>query len=357
MQTQFSPRLSLVGSLSFILVCSALVYPGKSAQGQDEASAVGPFRTQTIELEAGWNAVYLEVEPLNSNPAALFVGTPIEIVASYFRPISPMEFVESPSKLIVDRENWSVWYAPERDDTLLSNLYAMQAHQSYLLYTEEDYTWTLAGAPLHGSTHWHPNAYSFVGFQIDSSAAPTMENFFAGSDAQSTLKLYRLVDGRWSLVTDPASTLLESGVAYWAYSEGATDFSGPLEVSLATNSIGGLVFSEQAGASRIVIKNVSLYPQNLSFELTAGNAGLLPLSYIVTATNGEDTALEKVSLPLPETFQLGPLEAGQAIALDLQVDQSQVTEPVLSALLTITSDAGVRRQIPIVSIRRDLIEP
>lgn len=347
-----------VQSRSFFLLFTVLLLfsAGVRLHGQT-SNDVGPYRTQTIKLTAGWNAVYLEVEPFDSSPAALFVDTPIEIVASYFRPISPMEFIESPSELISIRENWSVWYAPERDDTLLSNLYALQAHQSYLLYTEEDYSWTFEGAPIHGSTRWHPNAYSLVGFQIDAPAAPTMANFFAGSDAQSTLKLYRLVDGRWSLVTDPASTLLESGVAYWAYSEGATDFSGPLEVSLATNSVGGLVFSEQAGASRIVIKNVSSYPQNLSFELTAGNAGLLPLSYIVTATNGEDSALEKVSLPLPDTFQLGPLEAGQAIALDLQVDQSQVTAPVLSALLTITSDAGVHRKIPIVSIRRDLIEP
>lgn len=354
MQIQFLSRYSFVGSL--FLICSAVVCLGIAAHAQSESVAVGPFRTQKIELKTGWNAVYLEVEPLDSDPVALFLGTPIEIVASYFRPASSAEFIESPSELISNRENWSVWYAPERDDALLSNLFAVQGHRAYLIYLGEDYTLSIDGGPTLGGTQWHPNAYSLVGFQIEASEQPTMASFFAGEEAQTPLKIYKMVAGRWVLVTNPESEMLEAGVAYWAYSDGASDFSGPLDVELAAGSQGGLLYTESSGARRVVIRNVGITPQTLTFSLTAGNAGLLPMAYVVTVLNPEDTGIEEQSVPLPESFTLGPLEAGQAFALELEVNQSEVTQPIQSALLTISSDAGVRRQIPIVSLRRDLLE-
>lgn len=356
MQFPSFPRLPITGIVFSLLLSSGVVFPGKEAVGQIAPSGVGPFRTQTIALKAGWNAVYLEVEPLDSNPTALFADTPIEIVAAYFRPVSTMEFIENPGQLISNRENWSVWYAPDRDDALLSNLFAIQAHQGYLINVEEDYTWNVKGAPTLGTTRWHPNTYSLVGFQIEASEKPTMASFFANSPAQTPLKIYHMVDGRWALVTEPASTLLEPGRAYWAYSEGASDYSGPLEVTLDTGSQGGLLYTETSGARRLVIRNLATHPQTLSFDLSAGNAGLLPMAYEVTVLNGSDESIKTVTVPLPESFELGPLESGQAFALDLQVNQDLVSQPFMSVLLTIRTDAGMRRQIPIVSIRRDLIE-
>jgi len=356
MQTKIFSRRSHTAPLLFLLVFGAFINSGNVALAQSDSVVVGPIKAQTIALKAGWNAIHLEVEPLDSNPAALFVDTPIEIVASYFRPASSAEFIESPSELISNRENWSVWYAPDRDDALLSNLFAVQGHRGYLIYLEEDYTLRVEGAPTLGKTRCHPNAFSLVGFQIEASEQPTMANFFASADAQSPLKIYKMVAGRWALITNPETEMLEAGVAYWAYSDGASDFSGPLEVELAVDSQGGLLYSESPGARRVVIRNIGTSPQNLTFNLTAGNAGTLPMAYIVTVLNAEDTEVEKQSVALPESFTLGPLEAGQAFALDLEVDQSAVTLPIQSALLTISTDAGVRRQIPIVSIRRDLLD-
>lgn len=356
MQNPSFPGRPFGGAVHILILSLVLLFASCGTLFCQSDPAAGPFRTQAIELEAGWNAVYLEIEPLESDPTALFADTPLEIVAAYFRPVSSAEFIDSPNELISRRENWSVWYAPDREDTLLSNLYSILGHRSYLIYVEEAFTLSITGIPSLGAAKWHPNAYNLVGFQIESSEQPTMENFFSGSDAQSDLKVYRMIDGRWALVSDPASTLVEPGAAYWAYSEGASQFTGPLEVSVARSTVSGLVFTEESSSSQIVIKNVSTYPQNLSFELSPGNAGLLPLNYVVTVINPGESALEKTSLPLPQTMELGTLEPGQAFALDVEVDQSEVTEPLLSALFTITSDAGVRRQIPIVSIRRDLAE-
>ena len=40
-------------------------------------------RIQTIQLEAGWNAVHLAVEPSERAPDVLFADTGVDIVATY----------------------------------------------------------------------------------------------------------------------------------------------------------------------------------------------------------------------------------------------------------------------------------
>lgn len=341
----------------FLLVSLLLFNAGMRLHGQ--AEGVGPFRTQTIELEAGWNAVYLEVEPLETEPSALFAGTPIEIVAAYFRPTTAMEFIDSPSEVLPDRKSWNVWYAPERDDALLSHLFAIQAHHAYLVYTEAAYTWSLEGSPYHDTIQWHPNAHSLVGFPINAAERPTFANFFTGSKAQAhaSLQVYSLEDGRWVLVTNPESVFMEPGVAYWTYSAGASEFSGPLIVDFANSSAGGIVYSETSGAQQLTITNVSIYPQTLSLALQPGTTGLLPVAYIIRSLDGENGSIESISVPFPETLTLGPLEAGQAFSLDLEVLQEAVTVPVMSATLSIATDAGLRLEVPLVSIRGDLLTP
>lgn len=325
-------------------------------QGQTQAGdGIGPFRTQTIQLEAGWNAVYLEIEPRKGEPSALFAGTPIEIAAAYMRPVTAMEFIDSPSEVLPDRKGWNVWYAPGRDDALLSNLSAIQAHHSYLLYTEQAYTWSLEGTPFHAAARWHPNAFSLVGFPIDAAEQPTVANFFAGAAAHTPLKIYRMSGGQWSLITNPAQVLMKPGAAYWTYSNGASAYRGPLTVDFSGSAAGGLVFSEDTSTRRIEIRNVSAFPQDLTFTLQGGSTGLLPLAYVVRMLDGPDQPIKAVSVPFPQGLKLGPLEPGAAFVLDLEVAQEAVTVPAMSTTLTISSTAGPRIEVPLVSLRADLL--
>ncbi|WP_269526448.1 hypothetical protein [Coraliomargarita parva] len=343
-------------TLKILIAAALMCLTGRTPlTGQDTGEGVGPYRTQTIALNAGWNAVYLEVEPLESAPDALFDGTPIEIVASYFRPVTSMEYTESPSDFLGDRKSWSVWYAPERDDAILSNLYAIQAHHCYLIYSESAYTWNLEGSPYFDAVTWHPNAHNLVGFPVDTANAPTVANFFAGAEAQSGLKVYRMVNGRWVLITAPESTFMEAGKAYWTYAEGASVFTGPLQVEFKGSANGGIIYNESSGARRVVFTNQSAFPQELSLSLRAGRTGLVPMGYLLTALDGPDGSVQIVTLDFPETLEIGPLEAGQSFAIDLVVQNSEISEAVMGSTLVITSDAGLIREIPILTVRNDLL--
>jgi hypothetical protein len=49
------------------------------------------------------------------------------------------------------------------------------------------------------------------------------------------------------------------------------------------------------------------------------------------------------------------LEPGQAFFLDLEVIQEAVTASIMSATLTISSDAGLRLEVPVISVQSDLL--
>ena len=266
-----------------------------------------------------------------------------------------MEFIDSPDDVLPDRKGWNVWYAPEREDALLSNLSAIQAHQAYLLFTEQTYTWALQGTPFHGSARWHPNAFSLVGFPIDAAEQPTVANFFAGAAAHSPLKAYRMSGGQCSLISNPSQVLMKPGAAYWIHSTGASSYRGPLTVDYPGSATGGVVFSETISTRQIEIRNTSPFPQELTFSLQGGTTGVLPLSYIARVLDGPEQPVGAASIPLTQGLKLGPLEAGAAFLMDLEVAQEAVTVPAMTTTLTISSTAGPRIEIPLVSLRGDLL--
>lgn len=350
-------RISKKGLLGVCaLLAMGFVASLSVARSQEiQKEGVGPFRTQSIQLEAGWNAIYVEIEPTKGEPSALFAGTPIEIAAAYFRPVTAMEFIDNPTQVLPDRKSWNVWYAPGREDSVLSELHAIQAHHAYLLYTKEAYTWSVKGTPFYGSAKWHPNAFNLVGFPIDAAERPTLADFFAGDAAHTPLKVYQMSNGRWALVTNPAQVMMKSGAAYWIQSQGASSFSGPLTVDFNDSATGGLVFNQSTSTRQIQIRNVSSHPQDLTLTLQAGKTGLLPLSYVVRVLGGVDQPIKSVSVPFPSSLSLGPLEAGEAFLLDLEVAQEGITAPVMGTVLTISTTAGLRIEVPLVSLRGDLL--
>ena len=123
-------------------------------------------RTQTIQLTRGWNAVFLEVYPLEADPSALFSNTPIDIAASYYAHASSAQFMSNPGADLFKKQGWGVWYARNRPDAFLKSLHGVFGQQGYLIHAKSDYTWNLTGTAVPSDIHWEPDAYNFVGFSL-----------------------------------------------------------------------------------------------------------------------------------------------------------------------------------------------
>src|SRR5688572_29971355 len=95
----FSRRLALAAAL--------IAGPCDSAFAAD---APAMKRTQTVSLTAGWNAVFLEVEPMDTAPGKVFSGLPVDIAAAYFPPEAPTQFVTNPGAQLFKGLGWGVWY-------------------------------------------------------------------------------------------------------------------------------------------------------------------------------------------------------------------------------------------------------
>lgn len=304
-------------------------------------------RQQTLNLRAGWNAVFLEVEPLDASPLAVFTNTPVEIAARYFPRTSSVQFISNPGDAPWNEPGWGVWYAPARPESVVSSLHAIHGQTAYLVRASADYTWRVTGKAAFSRMRWQADSFNLTGFSLDEQSPPTFERFFAGAEGRIGQRVYRLdASGKWQPVTLPAATTMTSGEACWVYCRGKTDYQGPLD--LRTPGLDGLDFGSSGSQMTLGFLNTSPEAATLAVEVVEGG-GDLPLAQVV-----QD--LSSLQRSYPDLQPLTPLPAllpGQRSELSLQARREAMTAAVQTRLLKITSSQGVRFWIPVRAERSD----
>ena len=96
-------------------------------------TSFGQWTTQSITLNPGWNAVYLEVQQAVEDCDAVFAGVPIESVWTWNRRFSSVQFIQDASQLIPGQPDWLVHLPPDHSARATRNLFAMQGARSYLI--------------------------------------------------------------------------------------------------------------------------------------------------------------------------------------------------------------------------------
>jgi len=163
-------------------------------------SAQGQTITQTITLQPGWNAVWLEVQPTNNSAAAVFANLPVASAWSRAERISSVDFIQNPSEASFNESGWLAWLPAWRTESFLNNLFAVFANRAYLLRCTNTATvvWNITGRPALRQPEWVPDAFNLRGAPVDPTAPPAFLNFFRHSpahynSASSQLqKIYRL---------------------------------------------------------------------------------------------------------------------------------------------------------------------
>ena len=306
------------------------------------------LRTQTLQLQKGWNAVYLEVIPTNPAPASIFAGTPVSIVATFLATETTVQFIRDPAAIGWKKEGWGVWYAPRRPDSFLSTLHAVGGNRAYLIQADQDFTWRVEGRVELSRVVWKADSYNFIGFTLEPASPPTFEKFFGGSKAHRNSRIFRLENDRWSLVTNPTGTMMRAGEAFWVECKGGSDYQGPLRIKSPDGN--RLSFGDKT-QTELIVANESRDPATVQVE-TIGTGLGIPLVYSIDAIT--DTGPQEVDTDLPPLHPFGTLEPGAKLMFRLKVRRDKMSSPAAATLFKISNGAGAVVWVPVNARRDDL---
>ena len=138
-------------------------------------TAFGQQITQTIVLNPGWNAVWLEATPTNTSPAAVFAGLPVQSVWTWASRVNGTDFIQNPNSAGWNKNQWLVWLPPSNPAAPTLNLYAILPGRAYLVKIggAVPVTWQVTGTVIRQPTTWSPGQYNLRGFSVDSIAPAT----------------------------------------------------------------------------------------------------------------------------------------------------------------------------------------
>jgi hypothetical protein len=293
--------------------------------------------TQTLALRAGWNAVWLDIEPTNSNVNVVLAGVPLVSLWTFADRITSVDFIEDLNEPVWNRARWLVHVPTNRLESFQNTLFTMPAKRAYLLQVSNAFTLRVTGRPLWRNRPWTPDAYTLRGFPVDPENPPDFNTFFRPSAAHADRatgqlqKIYRLNSfGQWSLVSP--GDRITYGEAYWVYTKGGSDYIAPLEVRLVAGD--SLDFGASVSSTTLGFKHQNGSSVGLSLP---GNVGPSPLVY-QPFTPGSRNEWVAFTDPLV----VPPSAAHQ---LRLAIRRNNLTSGRYTSVLEIRDGAGTRIQL------------
>lgn len=300
-------------------------------------------RTQTVTLQPGWNAVYLEVQPTASAPTNVFAGSTVQAVAWFRKGGLDAKYIRNPGDAPWRSEGWSVWYAPGQPDAVLTDLHDIRGGQAYLIRASAAATLNITGEARVTQLDWQPNNCTFTGLPVSDTQGPTFRQFFAGSPAHARHRIYRLESGVWKIVRDPATARARAGEAYWIQTDGASRYQGPIRLNLPGS--GEIDFSRTVDSFPLQLVNAAPTPRSNVTITLAGGAGALNL-------------VEAVQDPGALTYRRVNFTGGIVSSnltservLRLEPDRVGLTVPTNTTLLRLTDGNGFQQWIPVRAIK------
>jgi hypothetical protein len=313
----------------------------------------GTDRTQSLELEPGWNAIFLEVDPDASAPADLFENTPVDVVASFTAAGKMAQFTDEPTADMLRAYGWHVWYAPSRADHFLTTLYAIKGGSPYLVHATTNATLEVSGSAAPVRPNWVPNAFNFTGFTVQTPGGPTFSEFFAASAAHQSLNVYRMTGGTWRKLQDPGAAAMRSGEAFWIFCEGKSAYAGPVQVT--TPSSFGLQFSPAKGDA-LSFRNLAQHPVTVTLEHIVDADAPVPLLATMLVHDQESGTISDAAVELDGDawqFVMPALDAGEAVKFPLILDSTRIDFSERQSFIKVTTDMGQLQYIPVIAFGSD----
>ena len=302
--------------------------------------------TQSFNLQAGWNSIWLEVAPANTEINSVFAGLPVEAVWTFSQRLTAVDFIQDVNEPVWNRDQWLVHLPTNRFESINNDLFHVFGLRAYLVRMSAAATLNVTGRPVIREIPWAPDAYNLRGFPIDPAGPPTFFSFFRHSTAHYSAvsnrleRIYRLnATGNWVLAGP--GELMQRGMAYWTYCRGGSDYQAPLQVQVeAPDGIdfGGSVEESTLGLINRTSSNVTA---------TVGAQTLpTPIAY---AQFNPVSGTEWPALPSPFNR---PVPSGQLLPLRLAIRRGSMASANYASLLEIRNGAGTRWLVPLTATRQ-----
>jgi len=303
--------------------------------------------TQTLTLQPGWNAVYLEVQPSNNSANAVFGGLPVGSVWTRAERLSAVDYIQNASEAAFNQAGWLGWFHPSRPEAFLNNLFSVTANRAYLIKSTNatPVVWNISGRPSLRQPAWVPDSYNLRGVPVDTNSPPTFLNFFRHSKAHYTAataqlqKIYRLNgSGLWTQVATNDAT--KSGEAYWIYTQGASDYVAPLTPTVELGD--GLDFGVELTELDLRLANKSTSAMNaLVKEINANGPSAVSYYQFVTNLGGQWPNLPGILVQTPA--------AGTETRVRLAIRRQNFGTNGYASILEIRDGAGTRLLVPVIA--------
>ncbi|TDR18537.1 hypothetical protein [Marinicella litoralis] len=289
---------------------------------------------QTITLKPGWNAIFVELEPVNNQITDVFSGVPVESVWRWLPKGLGSDFVVDPAEGLLSVDGWYGYFPEPRPEAFLSNLYTISANTSYLVKLDgtTNKTITITGRPILRKKKWTTNGYTLTGFPLVEGDEPSFGDFFATSEAHNDQPIYRLTQqGEWQLVANPYTEVMKSGESYWVYTEGTSKFQGLINVTVEQGE--SIEYRAAFTEIDIILTNLSDVPNYMSINRVNGNS--MPMKFLnIDPETGEEAW---PNLPNVKVYEVQP---GEDRIVTLAVDRANFLEERMEQVLSVTNEQG-----------------
>jgi hypothetical protein len=280
-------------------------------------------RTQVIQLEKGWNAIYLEVTPkIETQNISTFVQStiaqnstiPIEMITAYFPLNSSIAYIDSPDEEIWKKAGWKTWIRDDLEESFLTNLYSLEAGKAYLIRSSKSFVWTISGEVEKIRTVWQPNNFTFTGFQVGDEDV-SFYTLFEDTALKNTV-VYGLQEGKWEKLSllDEA---IAKGKAYWIFNTGIDNFQGTVELDL-DDGASSLNYLDIVQTKTISLFNKTNQPKTVSLSLENNT---VPLSLI-----SKNALYENIYTPVISDIQTFTIPANSEAFVKLGIRRSEISD-------------------------------
>jgi hypothetical protein len=322
--------------------------------------------TQTIQLQSGWNAVYLRVQPFPAACDQVFSNTPVTEVFRYNARMVATQFGTDPTQPWKRPDEWLVWVPSGDELAYVRTLENVVGGTPYLVRTTNAWTLTLKGRPAIPRFDWVPGQPNLVGFQLTPlvDSRPTFANFFryesaingAPSFDTNIVQIGPNLEAT-NLTPHTAYEKIDPALSYWIRAQTRSDYVGPLRVS--TTDPDGLVYGTTMNELELRLLNacnsnpspIIVTLRHVVSETPPANAP--PLAGTVPLLYADRTATNWVWLPWPiDQSQSWSLTNGQLLSLRLAVNRAAMTQPgqtnaLWQSLFQVSGDSGTFIQVPL----------